>query len=99
MKILTLVIAALTLGSVSAVANGIDSRAYSCPGLQSLIAQHGFVFISQATFGDFVVANRAFCAGVDILETRSVPTSETPECPVNYCVSRGMGSLGGNGGM
>jgi|SRR5579862_5999858 len=98
MKILMLIIAALTLGSVSAVANGIDSRAYTCAGLQSLVAQHGFVFISQATFGDFVVADRSVCAGADILETRSVPTSDTPECLVNYCVSRGMGTLGGSGG-
>jgi len=97
MKILPLIIAALTLGSVSAMANGIDSRAYTCAGLQSLIAQHGFVFISQATFGDFVVANRSFCADEQILETRSVPTSDSPECLINYCVSRGMSSLGGSG--
>ena len=87
-------LAGMLLVSVSAAANGIDSRAYSCGGLQALVAQHGFVFISQATFGDFVVANRSMCSGSDIIETRTVPTSDTPECPVNYCVSRDMGFLG-----
>lgn len=96
MKILALIVAAMMF-SVPTFANGVDSRAFTCAGLQSLIAQHGFVFISQATFGDFVVANRSFCAGADVIETRSVPTSDTPECLVNYCVSRGMGTLGGGG--
>jgi hypothetical protein len=94
MKILALIIAAMTF-SAPAFANGVDSRAYTCAGLQALIAQHGFVFISQATFGDFVVANRSFCSGPDILETRSVLTSDNPECLVNYCVSRGPISGGG----
>ena len=84
-----------TLLNLPAAANGIDSRAFTCAGLQSFVAAHGFVFISQATFGDFVVANRSFCAGADVLETRSVATSDAAECPVNYCVSRDSGSLSG----
>jgi hypothetical protein len=100
MKSLALIIAAMTLNvcaNVSASANGIESRAYTCVGLQSFVAAHGFVFISQATFGDFVVGNRSFCGGGDILQTRSVATSDTPECLVNYCVSREMGTQGGGG--
>jgi len=92
-------ILAATILSLPASAAGIDSRAFTCTGLQSFVAAHGFVFISQATFGDFVVANRSFCADDDVLETRSVATSDTPECLVNYCVSRSTGSLGGSGGM
>jgi hypothetical protein len=83
------------MGGSSAVAAGVDSRAYSCAGLQSLVAAHGFVFISQATFGDFVVANVSYCAGAEVLELRSVATSDRAECPVNYCVSRGR--IGGSG--
>jgi hypothetical protein len=69
----------------------VDSRAYTCSGLQSLIAAHGFVFISRATFGDFVVANRRYCSDGEVLELRSVATSDNPECLVNYCVSRSPG--------
>jgi hypothetical protein len=86
--------AALAFGS-PAFAAGIDSRTYTCAGLQSLIAAQGFVFISQATFGDFVVANVSYCQGGGVLELRTVATSDRAECPVNYCVSRNMGSYGG----
>jgi hypothetical protein len=83
--------------SSSAFAAGIDSRAYTCTGLQSLIAQHGFVFISQATFGDFAVANRSVCSGGDpVVERRSVATSDNPECIINYCVSREPQNGGGD---
>lgn len=78
-------------------ANGVDSRVYTCAGLQQLIAAHGFVFISQATFGDFVVANGSYCDGGSVTQLRTVPTSDTPGCPVNYCEpAHGMG-LGGGG--
>jgi hypothetical protein len=70
------------------LANGIDSRAYTCGDLHALIAKQGFVFISQATFGDFVVAEVSFCAGNSELQTRWVATRDQPECPVNYCVGR-----------
>ena len=93
---LALAVAAM-IPSLPALANGIDSRVVTCEGLHALIAQHGFVFISQATFGDFVVADRGFCVDADILELRSVATSDAPECPVNYCVSRSTTSLGGGG--
>ena len=88
---------AAAFSSLPASAAGVDSRAFTCTGLQSFIAAHGFVFISQATFGDFVVANRSFCTGGDVLETRSVATSDAAECLVNYCVSRSTGSLSGSG--
>jgi hypothetical protein len=77
---------AITL-SVSASAAGIDSRAYTCADLHSLIAAQGFVFISQATFGDFVVANASFCGGGELLEGRGVTTADRVECPVNYCAA------------
>jgi hypothetical protein len=66
-------------------AAGIDSRAYTCAELHSLIAAQRFVFISQATFGDFVVAGPYYCGGGEVLEVRSVATRDLPECPVNYC--------------
>ena len=64
---------------------GIDSRAYNCAQLHSLITAQGFVFISAATFGDFVVANGSVCGGGDYVQTRSVATADNPQCPVNYC--------------
>lgn len=96
---LLLTIAGAVLLSHAAAANGVDSRVYTCAGLQALIAHQGFVFISQATFGDFVVANQSFCVGGDIIEIRTVPTADAPECPVNYCVSRSNGTIAGGGGM
>lgn len=78
-------IAAILLGAAPAGAAGIDSRAYSCAALHSLIAANGFVFISQPAFGDFAVASGYFCGGGDKLQVRSVPTADTPECPINYC--------------
>jgi len=83
-----------------AYAAGVDSRAYTCAALQSMIAARGFVFISQPAFGDFVVANVSYCSGAGggggVLQLRSVATTDSPECVVNYCVSRGM--MGGSGG-
>jgi len=91
---LALILGALLISS-PAFANGIDSRSYTCTGLQSLIAAHGFVFISQATFGDFVVANSSWCTGGDVVETRSVATSDNAACLVSYCVARDTTSFGG----
>ena len=77
----------------SAFAAGINSRTHTCADLQGLIAAHGFVFISQATFGDFVVANASYCAaGAAVLQLRSVATADRPECLVNYCVPRNVGT-------
>lgn len=70
---------------IPAYAAGIDSRAYTCSDLHSLIATQRFVFISQATFGDFVVSSAYYCGGGEIFEVRSVATRDLPECPVNYC--------------
>ena len=90
MKTLALAVGALALaGTFSpAAAAGIDSRAYTCAGLQALVQARGFVFISQATFGDFVVANASFCSRGMFTQIRTVATSDNPECPVNYCVGR-----------
>jgi hypothetical protein len=61
-----------------------------------MIAARGFVFISQPVFGDFVVANVSYCSGGvgggAILKLRSVPTSDSPECLVNYCETRNFTS-------
>jgi len=81
----------------SAIAAGVDSRAYTCPALQSLIAASRFVFINNPDFEDFVVAADAGCSGTDVVQVRSVPTIDTPQCIVNYCRARG-GSGGGGGG-
>jgi hypothetical protein len=94
MKKLALTIAAIGFGS-SAFAAGVDSRTMSCAELQTLIARQGFVFISQATFGDFVVSNSSYCQGQGVgtfLQTRTVATTDNPQCVVYYCVGRTTGS-------
>lgn len=90
MKRCALFVAAMTL-SVSAVAAGIDSRAYTCDGLHALIAANRFIFINYPSFMDFAVANSASCSGGEIIQLRSVPTSDNPECLVNYCRGRSGG--------
>jgi len=77
---------AVGLFGASAGAAGIDSRTYRCTDLHALIAARGFVFISEPAFGDFVVSDRYYCGGADIVQLRSVPTVDNPECVVNYCV-------------
>ena len=88
-----LILGAMALSS-STFAAGIDSRVYTCANLQAMIVAQRFVFISQPAFGDFVVSNVSYCSGGSTLQTRSVPTTDNPECLVNYCVGRNLG--GGN---
>jgi hypothetical protein len=88
---LILILGAVALGS-PAVAAGIDSRAYSCADLQALIAARRFVFINNPTFEDFAVADGSYCGGGGAarLVRRSVPTTDSPECLVNYCTINSM---------
>ena len=81
------IVAAITL-SFSALAAGVDSRAYTCRGLHALVAANRFVFINYPSFMDFVVANSSSCSGGEIIQLRSVPTSDNPECLVNRCRNR-----------
>ncbi len=95
------ILAAMAI-SASAFAAGINSRAYTCAGLRSLITVQGFVFINNPDFEDFVVANVSSCGGGGSaqLQRRSVPTADGAECPVNYCTSTdAMGGGGMGGGM
>jgi hypothetical protein len=90
-KRVALILGAIALSS-STFAAGIDSRVYTCANLHAVITAQRFVFISQPAFGDFVVSDVYYCSGGSILQTRSVPTTDTPECLVNYCVGRNLGS-------
>jgi hypothetical protein len=96
MKRVALALAVMALGP-SAFAAGIDSRAYSCPQLQGLIATYRFVFINNPSFDDFAVADHSQCSFSQIVIRRTVPTIDNPECIVNYCrapsESRGGGSM------
>ena len=89
-KRFALIVAALTF-SFSAFAAGVDSRAYTCDGLHALVAANRFVFINYPSFMDFVVANSSYCSGGEVIQLRSVPTSDNHECLVNYCRPRGGG--------
>ena len=84
------IVAAMNFSS-SAYAAGVHSRAYTCDGLHALVAANRFVFINYPSFMDFVVANASYCSGGEMLQLRSVPTSDNPECTVNYCRHRGGG--------
>lgn len=83
---------ALTLGvmalSSSAFAAGINSRTYTCAALHGLVTAQRFVFINNPDFGDFIVADVSYCGGEGSsaqIQVRSVPTTDDPECLVNYC--------------
>ena len=76
---------ALALCSSSVSAAGVDSRAYTCDGLHALVATSRFVFINYPSFMDFVVANSSYCSGGEVIQLRSVPTSDNAECPLNRC--------------
>src|SRR5881227_3255811 len=56
--------------------------------LHSLVAANRFVFVNYPSFMDFVVANSSYCSGGEIIQLRSVPTSDNPECLVNRCRNR-----------
>jgi hypothetical protein len=86
MKTLALSVA-ITAFSASALAAGIDSRAYTCAGLHALVETNRFIFIGNPNFQDFVVSGPYYCGGGQYVQLRSVPTSDNPECTVNYCVS------------
>ena len=93
---LALILGAIAIGS-SAWAAGVDSRAYTCPALQALIVAQRFVFINNPTFEDFAVADASYCGGGGSarLVRRSVPTTDTPECLVNYCTITSITPGGG----
>lgn len=95
-KSLALILAAMALGSPT-LAAGIDSRAYSCPDLQALVAAQRFVFINNPTFEDFIVADASYCGGGGSarMVRRSVPTTDSPECLVNYCTITNITPGGG----
>jgi hypothetical protein len=95
MKYLASVLLIMILSS-PAFAAGIDSHGYTCPALHALIQAKGFVFIGNPDFEDFVVANASYCSGGEIVQLRSVATSDRPECLVNYCVSVSSMGLGSN---
>jgi hypothetical protein len=85
LKRLALILAAMAL-SYPAFAAGIDSHNYTCPELQRLILSNRFIFINNPNFEDFVVSNISYCSGSGMLQLRTVPTKDLPECPVNYCL-------------
>jgi hypothetical protein len=79
--------AAVAAFGSSAFAAGIDSRAYTCGGLHALIAARGFVYIG-IPFQGFAVSGANFCSGNERLASRSVATSDNPQCTVPYCEDR-----------
>ena len=94
LKRLALILGAIAL-TTPAIAAGVDSHNYTCPELQRLILSNRFIFINNPNFMDFVVSNVSYCSGSGILQLRSVPTKDSPECAVNYCLpprSSGSGS-------
>ena len=93
---LALILGAMAISSPSWAA-GIDSRTYTCPALQALIVAQRFVFINNPTFEDFAVADASYCGGGGSarMVRRSVPTTDTPECLVNYCTITNITPGGG----
>jgi hypothetical protein len=81
----SILIVALALFGSSAFAAGVDSRAYTCDGLHALVAANRFVFVNYPSYMDFVVANGSYCSSGEIIQLRSIPTSDNPQCLVNRC--------------
>ena len=95
---LPLILGAMAISS-STWAAGIDSRTYTCPALQALVVAQRFVFINNPTFEDFVVSDASYCGGGGSarMVRRSVPTTDNPECLVNYCTITSITPGGGGG--
>jgi hypothetical protein len=95
---LALILGVMAPGSPTFAA-GLDSRVYSCADLQAQIAARRFVFINNPTFEDFAVADASSCGGGGSARVvrRSVPTTDTPECLVNYCTINSMTPAAGGG--
>jgi hypothetical protein len=93
---LALILGAMAISS-STWAAGIDPRTYTCPALQALIVANRFVFLNNPTFEDFAVADASYCGGGGSarMVRRSVPTTDTPECLVNYCTITNITPGGG----
>jgi hypothetical protein len=87
---LATILCVIALGG-AANAAGVDSRSYSCAGLQALIVSQRYLFINNPDFEDTVVADASSCPSSGRLQVRSVPTTDRPECPVNYCIASGGG--------
>ena len=66
----------------------LGGAALAAAGLHALVAANRFVFINYPSFMDFVVVNGSYCSAGEMLGLRSVPTSDNPECLVNYCRKR-----------
>ena len=101
LKALALALGAIALSSPTFAA-GVNSHDYACPELQRLILSNRFIFINNPNFEDFIVVDASYCGGGGSaqLQRRSVPTTDTPECLVNYCTTHDIdGRMGGGGGM
>ena len=83
---LALALSAMAIGS-STFAQGADSRALTCTALHNMVTAQHFIFINNPNFQDFIVADVSYCSGGGSaqIQLRSVPTSDNPECVVNYC--------------
>ena len=80
-------VAATALMTLSAAAQGRpDARTMSCGEVQALIDRHGAVVLTtgQHTY-DRYVASRRFCLPAELPKRASVPTRDTPNCPVYRC--------------
>lgn len=79
--------AALAMMTLSAAAQGRpDARAMSCGQVHALIDQYGAVVLTTGQYTyDRYVASRRFCLPAERPELASVPTRDTPNCPVYRC--------------
>jgi hypothetical protein len=50
-----------------------------------MVIANRFVFINNPNFDDFAVADHSYCSFSQIIIRRTVPTTDNPECIVNYC--------------
>lgn len=90
MKRIALVLAFLACGSGVQAQQRLSTRNLTCGQAQQVILSRGAAVLSTGTYTyDRFVRDRSFCEFNETIELATVPSRDTPQCPVGYrCVDR-----------
>lgn len=87
-------IALIAAGPALAISR-YNSTAMSCAAVQQAIAREGAVVLrypsrskAQLILYDRYVADSSFCDGHEFADRTTVPTADSPSCPVRACKER-----------
>lgn len=89
------VCAALLAAEPALAISRYNSTGMSCAAVQRTIAREGAVILrypsrnrARLTLYDRYVADSRFCDGHEFADRATVPTADTPSCPVRACKRR-----------